>query len=690
MVARIHYRWDFIGLSTDTKPTPETSEKVVDGSTYYCSDNSKLYVWYKTQWYERKPLGGGGGGGSYTAGNGIDITDDTISVDTTTIQPKLTAGNNITITDDTISATDTTYTAGSNITITNGEISATDTTYSAFTGTDGTAAGTSGLVPAPATTDAGKFLKADGSWATVSGGGGITELTSADYNWPTSNPDGVAMWLLPDGVYEDKTPNGILYPDNNASKDFFRLFIKYSNSTNSVMIYYDESDHVWKYWQAITSTGARNGLGRLSPNVVQTTGNSTTAVMSQNAVTSMVFADPATKSKIRIGGITPTSEGNGSITIRTEGNGATSAGAIAIGNNTQARSNFAVVLGSGVDTGENNIGAVCVGYYSGAIAPYSVAMGAGSKASVQGEFSIGDSTRTNLYNGTGYRLLTNVYDPQSDHDAATKGYVDGKVLSGAGAPTTSTVGTVGQLYEDSTNGDLYICTAIVPGTDPDPDTYTWVEVGAGGSGPTVVQTTGTSTTDVMSQNAVTSMVFADPSTMYKIKIGAGTSSSEGNNAVEIGHNAAGTGLQSIALGYGASASQSSAIGIGGSAQAATQHGIAIGYQASTGGKYCVALGSYSVTPTGINGVVSIGGANLQQEGYNSSNYRLLTGLYDGQSAHDAATVGQITPTTDSSAPTSATAGRLGEIRIDTTDNSAYMCVVSDSVTPTYTWKKITA
>ena len=58
-----HYRWDFVGLSTDTKPTPETSEKVVDGSTFYCSDTSKLYVFCKDTWYERKPLGGGGGGG---------------------------------------------------------------------------------------------------------------------------------------------------------------------------------------------------------------------------------------------------------------------------------------------------------------------------------------------------------------------------------------------------------------------------------------------------------------------------------------------------------------------------------------------------------------------------------------------------------------------------------------------------
>lgn len=50
-------------------------------------------------------------------------------------------------------------------------IALTDTTYSNFTGTDGTSAGTNGLVPAPATTDAGKFLKADGTWDTAGGSG---------------------------------------------------------------------------------------------------------------------------------------------------------------------------------------------------------------------------------------------------------------------------------------------------------------------------------------------------------------------------------------------------------------------------------------------------------------------------------------------------------------------------------------
>ena len=176
-----HYRWDFIGLSTDVKPTPATSEKVVNGSTFYCSDNSKLYVWYKTQWYEKTATGGGGS--SYTAGSGITISDNTISVDTTTIQPKLTAGSNITIGE-------------------NNEISATDTTYSNFTGTDGTSAGTAGLVPAPLATDTDKFLKSNGTWATAGGGTQvIKKLTSADYDYPTNNPSCVALWLLPAGAY---------------------------------------------------------------------------------------------------------------------------------------------------------------------------------------------------------------------------------------------------------------------------------------------------------------------------------------------------------------------------------------------------------------------------------------------------------------------------------------------------------
>ena len=49
-----------------------------------------------------------------------------------------------------------------------------------FTGTDGTTAGTNGLVPAPTTSDADKYLKSDGTWATVSGGSSYTAGANID------------------------------------------------------------------------------------------------------------------------------------------------------------------------------------------------------------------------------------------------------------------------------------------------------------------------------------------------------------------------------------------------------------------------------------------------------------------------------------------------------------------------------
>jgi hypothetical protein len=77
-----------------------------------------------------------------------------------------------------------TLTAGTNITITGDTIDATDTTYSAFTGTDGVTAGTAGLVPAPTTSDTGKYLKSDGTWGTVTSG--TTDYTSLS-NKPSIN-----------------------------------------------------------------------------------------------------------------------------------------------------------------------------------------------------------------------------------------------------------------------------------------------------------------------------------------------------------------------------------------------------------------------------------------------------------------------------------------------------------------------
>lgn len=234
---------------------------------------------------------------------------------------------------------------GANLSLVNGELSATDTTYSPFTGTDGTTAGTAGLVPAPATTDAGKVLGANGSW--VTGG----------------------------------------------------------------------------------------------PTVVQTAGTSTADVMSQNAVTSMIFADGANAQKVAIGAqsaYSPNSYstsigydalageysvaigGSNNASTRTEGTGSYS---IAIGNNAKSYQFYGIALGASAKASTSH--SVAIGREATATGARAVAIGSQSTTTSQGEVSFGGSSLAgNGYNNSQYRLLTNVYDPQNAHDAATKGYVD--------------------------------------------------------------------------------------------------------------------------------------------------------------------------------------------------------------------------------------------------------------------------
>lgn len=230
-------------------------------------------------------------------------------------------------------------------------------TYSAFVGTDGSEAGSEGLVPAPAVTDADKYLKSDGTWATVNTG----------------------------------------------------------------------------------------------PTVVQTIGKSTTDVMSQKAVSDTVFYNSGntyTRENIRIGH------------TNMVGYRSTS-----IGYN-QTFGNLAFSVAIGANSSAGNDGVVIVGNSAVANKPGAVAIGYGSSATTKGEMNIGTSNTGYGYNSSNYRLLTGVYDGQQLHDAAT--VAQGNTLS-TSAPTTSTVGVLGQLYTDTTNMHTYQCTAISG------DTYTWTQ-----------------------------------------------------------------------------------------------------------------------------------------------------------------------------------------------------------------------
>lgn len=175
---------------------------------------------------------------------------------------------------------------------------------------------------------------------------------------------------------------------------------------------------------------------------------------------------------------------------------------------------------------------------------------------------------------------------------------------------------------------------------------------AGGGGPTVVQTTGTSTTDVMSQNATTSTVYADPAQKTKVWISNDNRSSE-------------AGASSVCIGDASYNSSNYGISIGGQSWSGRgMYNVAIGYHAQNvnvntnsqsvmllgsnitipaGGQNisgCVALGAYSGNNVTTPGVVDISSSSTAA-GCNNTNYRRIAGVHDAEDYHDAATLGQL-------------------------------------------------
>lgn len=132
---------------------------------------------------------------------GFDTTltsDNTFSFSKRELQDKLTAGTNVQINGNTISATDTTYTH--------------------FTGATASTDGVQGLVPGPLAGDQDKFLKADGTWATVQGGGGNTV---AIYRYTDPNTGDFA------GLFEDAQCTTEIFGD-----DLIALF-----QNNRIVVY---------------------------------------------------------------------------------------------------------------------------------------------------------------------------------------------------------------------------------------------------------------------------------------------------------------------------------------------------------------------------------------------------------------------------------------------------------------------
>lgn len=297
-----------------------------------------------------------------TAGDNITIEDNTISATDTTY----TAGTNISISSgNVISATDTTYTAGANVSISDENvISATDTTYSNFTGTDGNTGGTSGLVPAPATTDADKFLKSDGTWATAGGGGGggptVVQTTG------TSTTD----------VMSQDATTKLIYPDITNNPNKVVIGAGYIAGTSGT-----------------TLNGRLDGVS-YSTNSIAIGVSGLEAAAGQNG---------RARNAIVIGGMANAGKGDYSIVIGYNSYSNS-------GSNNTARN---IVIGANATINGEVTNAVSLGSYA--------------KATRTGEVNIGTNGNNSGYNSTDYRVIGGVHDGQDAHDAATVSQVNATI-----------------------------------------------------------------------------------------------------------------------------------------------------------------------------------------------------------------------------------------------------------------------
>ena len=290
--------------------------------------------------------------------------------------------------------------------------------YDDFVGTDGTAAGEAGLVPAPATTDAGKFLKADGTWAEAAGGGGATgeakKLTSADYNWnnaagnATTEPfDTVALWLLPSGLYTGADGIYVRPNLNNRDNSNQRSYIVSADTLIALITQFSDSVTLGygpiRVFRTLVATGAaqdsaNSGVTLLNTSMLQqATGTSTTDVMSQYATSGMVYNDPSSRQQIKIGALSASS-GSKSIAI-------------------------------GSEASTSNPQSIAIGSEAKANSAYSVAIGSHAISTRSGEVNVGSGNSTFGYNNTTYRVVGGVHDGQDAHDAATVGQALGETES---------------------------------------------------------------------------------------------------------------------------------------------------------------------------------------------------------------------------------------------------------------------
>lgn len=219
--------------------------------------------------------------------------------------------------------------------------------------------------------------------------------------------------------------------------------------------------------------------------------------------------------------------------------------------------------------------------------------------------------------------------------------------------------------------------SIGDGLSLDSETGTLSSTGGSGGGGTLYDTIGQNTDGAMTQKATTNTTYWQGD-LQKISIGNGYCGANGSISISASnrsqtdttYNSRATGQGSIAIAglNGCSAEGYNSIAIGSSSQAraygaihlgsgGTSSGAALNNQGvQTGANYSIALGYEALVSQNLTNSIALGayskptssgelnigtGNSTVSSGYNNSSYRLLSGVYDGQSANDAVNVGQI-------------------------------------------------
>lgn len=280
------------------------------------------------------------------------------------------------------------------------------------------------------------------------------------------------------------------------------------------------------------------------------------------------------------------------------------------------------------------------------------------------------------------RNISKVADPEEAQDVSTKNYVDTQGGSGssytAGENITienNVISATNTTYNnftgatDSINGTNGLVPAPVAGDEGKflRGDGTWDTVSAG---PTVVQTTGTSQTDVMSQVASSQLIYPSGEETSKTKIAIGYNAAIGsseNPMIAIGSQSQATKAEALALGNSTVASGSGSITIGARSTASANFAIAIGSGTGAANSQAtntnsIAIGTYAKTTR--NNEFSIG---------DNTHTKYLTNITDPSFAQDAATknyvdsfypVGAVYSSTSSTVPTFA-GGTWAEIGTQT-------------------------